>query len=478
MNWREEALDALHRSLTPIPQELNEIDWKGGLSDKTDRLAQHVCAFANLAGGGVLVFGVNDDATFDELDKSVIEDITKKLGNIAKNNLAWSIQLEHAVMDYEGHALLFVRIPEQQNKPLYLRGRDIYDAYIRSAGHTVKMSREQVHEHLALSHGLTFERRVARSAVMEATVLELLDYEKLYELIDKRIPQDTSRILDQMCEFCMVERKDDRYDILNLGAILFARKLKDFDLGNKEVIVRKYAGTNNLVMELEYKMTVGYAVGFEDMIETVMRFTSKERIDIRREAVPTYPRVAVRELAANLLVHQDFSITGMPITIEVFTNRLVMTNPGACLNDVNRLIDLPPHSRNEGMAQMMLQLDMCERRGSGFDRAVAAIEAMLLPAYKVQSGDDYTRVYIYPAKALKDMSKEEKVVACYQHACLLYENNQNLTNQAVRERFGIEKNKSSVASRIIADTVERGLLKISDEQNTSTKYVSYVPFYG
>ena len=41
----------------------------------------------------------------------------KKLGNIAKNNLAWSIQLEHAVLEYEGHALLFIRIPEQQNKP-------------------------------------------------------------------------------------------------------------------------------------------------------------------------------------------------------------------------------------------------------------------------------------------------------------------------------------------------------------------------
>ena len=81
-------------------------------------------------------------------------------------------------------------------------------------------------------------------------------------------------------------------------------------------------------------------------------------------------------------------------------------------------------------------------------------------------------------KALKDMTKEEKVIACYQHACLLYENNLNLTNQAVRERFGLDKNKSSVASRIIADTVERGLLKVSDEQNTSTKYVSYIPFYG
>ena len=115
---------------------------------------------------------------------------------------------------------------------------------------------------------------------------------------------------------------------------------------------------------------------------------------------------------------------------------------------------------------------------SGYDRAVAAIEEMLLPAYKVQSGDDYTRVFMFPMKALKDMTKEEKVIACYQHACLLYENNLNLTNQAVRERFGLDKNKSSVASRIIADTVERGLLKVSDEQNTSTKYVSYIPFYG
>ena len=168
----------------------------------------------------------------------------------------------------------------------------------------------------------------------------------------------------------------------------------------------------------------------------------------------------------------------MPITIEVFSNRLVMTNPGACLNDVNRLIDLPPHSRNEGMAQLMLQLDMCERRGSGYDRAVAAIEEMLLPACKVQSGDDFTRVFMFPMKALKEMTKEEKIIACYQHACLLFENNLNLTNQAVRERFGLDKNKSSVASRIIADAVERGLLKVSDEQNTSTKYVSYIPFYG
>ena len=117
-SWKESALEALYKSLYPVPQELNEIDWKGGLSNKTDRLVQHLCAFANLKGGGVLVFGINDDITFDELTKGAIEETTKKLGNIAKNNLAWSIQLEHAVLNFEGHALLFVRIPEQQNKQI------------------------------------------------------------------------------------------------------------------------------------------------------------------------------------------------------------------------------------------------------------------------------------------------------------------------------------------------------------------------
>lgn len=87
-NWKEEAIEALHKSLTPVPQELNGIDWKGGLSDKSERLAQHICAFANLDGGGVLVFGINDDASFADLNKVAIEEISNKLGNIAKNNLA------------------------------------------------------------------------------------------------------------------------------------------------------------------------------------------------------------------------------------------------------------------------------------------------------------------------------------------------------------------------------------------------------
>ena len=411
-NWQEQAIKALEDSLYPVPQELNGIDWKCALSDKSDRLAQHLCAFSNTKNGGYLVFGVNDDTSFVALTKDEIEEITNRIGNIAKNNLAWSSQLEHAVVDYQGHTLLFIRIHEQTNKPIYLRGKDIYEAYIRSAGHTVKMSKEQVHELIAQSHGLSFEDRVAKSGVSREEVENLLDCPKMFELLGRSLPSDKQQIMKLMEEYGLITARDDIYDILNLGAILFAKQLKDFPtLKGKEIIVRRYQGTNNRILSLEYICQTGYAIGFKDLVDFVGKNTSTESIEIRREAIPSYPIVAIRELTANMMVHQDTSIMGMPLTIEIFTNRLTFTNPGSSLNDVKRLIDLPPHSRNEAMAQMMLQMDMCERRGSGIDRTTDAISQMKLPAYKAQSGDDFTRITLYPKKKVSEMTRVRKVVS-------------------------------------------------------------------
>jgi len=192
----------------------------------------------------------------------------------------------------------------------------------------------------------------------------------------------------------------------------------------------------------------------------------------------TYPKVALREFLANMMVHQDFDIKGMTLTVEIFANRLVFTNPGNSLNDVNRLIDLPPRSRNEKLAEMLLILNICERRGSGYDRAVEAIEAMNLPPYKVESGKNFTRLTLYPQKALRYMTQTEKIQACYQHACLLYEEGLELNNASLRKRLELDNKQSSVASRIISDTVNAGLIKVANEDIRSKKYATYIPYYG
>lgn len=480
MSWKDKALQLLEKSLKPVPQELNEIDWKGGLSNDKERLAQHICAFSNIAGGGILVFGVNNDATFAEMSKDEIEHVVTRLDNIAQNRMYSPIRLSHEVMEYDGHALLFIYIPEYREKPMYLRGSDIYNSYTRSAGHTVKMSRQQVRQVIADAEGVPYEERVAKRGLSAEEVVQLIDYPKLFELLRRPVPTTTEMILEYMDQLNICHKEDLTYCITNLGALLFAKSLLAFDtVKGRGVVIRRYVGNNNRQLLLEQEMSMGYAVGLDAMLNFVMKNTSTEKIDgAVRELEPTYPLVAIREFAANSLVHQDFAVKGMPITIEIFANRLTITNPGYSLNDVNRLIDLPPHSRNEQMAQLMLQLGLCERRGSGVDRAVEAMEKMLLPAYKPESGNDYTRVTLFPKKSVTDMTKEERIEACYQHCCLMYADGEAMNNMSVRERFGLNKNQGTIASHIIADTVSKGLIKQANPDSESRKFVTYIPFYA
>lgn len=479
MNWKETALQALKDSLFPIPTELNGIDWKSGLSCKTERLAQHISAFANNKGGGVLVFGVDNDGACHSIDKQEADNIVQQMGNIARNNLAFSIQIEHSILEYQGCSLLFIHIPEQKDKPVYLRGKTLYEAYCRSAGQTTKMSRNQVKALISESQGISFEERIAKEQLTATEVLRLLNHEKYYELSNRSIPKAQSDVINRFVEEKFCKEDNGKWSITNLGAILFANNIEEFEeLKNYSVIVRKYTGTNNRNLLHEQVGRYGYAVGFKGLVDFIVKLTSTEQINTLREDIPTYPLIAIREFVANALIHRDFAITGMNTVIEIFSNRLIITNPGPPLHDVNRLIDLPPYSRNEILAQKMMELHICERRGSGIDRAVEAIEKMFLPAPKITKGEQYTKVSLFPQKNVNQMTKAEKIRACYQHACLMYEDNATINNQSIRERFELNKNQSSVASRIITDTLEAGLIKISDTDIKSKKYATYIPYYG
>ena len=374
MTWKEKAIQILENSLYPVASELNELDWKSGLSCKTERLAQHLCAFSNLKGGGLLVFGVNDDASLFSVTKQESDEIIKKLGNIAKNNLSTSIAIEHWTTEYKGHSLLFIRIPEQIDKPTHLRGKEIWDSYTRSAGQTVKMSRSQIKSMIADSQGLHFEKRIVKENVTTETLLKLLNYQKYFEMADKDQPKDIHVIAKRLEEFGLCQRTEDGWNITNMGAILFANNMADFEgLERYSIIVRKYAGANNRELLSEQIGAFGYVVGFEGLVDYIMKLTSTEEIGVVRNMKPTYPKIAIREFVANAMIHQDFSIEGMRVVIEIFSNRITITNPGAPLQDINRLLDLPPQSRNEDLAQAMFLLGICERRGSGIDRAVEAI---------------------------------------------------------------------------------------------------------
>ncbi|MDR0231404.1 MAG: putative DNA binding domain-containing protein [Dysgonamonadaceae bacterium] len=480
MNWKERAIKCLKDSLYPISTELNEIDWKSGLSEKTERLAQHLCAFSNLEGGGFLVFGVNNDATMFSVAKEQADEIIKTLGNIALNNLSQSIQIQHNTTEYNGNALLFIYIPEQTEKPVYLRGKTIYDSYRRSAGQTVKMSPHEVKQMIAESQGLLFHEQIAQTKLTADDVLRLLDYDCYFQLTKRNLPENKTGILDALVDAEFIVKQGDYWNITNLGALLFARDLTKFKgLEYKTLRIILYTGKGRIEAHPELNFKEGYACGFEHFIQFIMERTSVEVIEkVFRETRVSYPERTVRELLANSLIHQDLWQSGTHTMVEIFPDRIEMTNPGTPLVDINRFIDTPPKSRNEKIAIMMHLFDLCELRGSGVDRAIEAVEKAILPAPKFIKGDFYTKVVIYPKKTFAEMTREDRIRACYQHCCLKYMDNEKMTNQSFRVRMGIEEKNYSIVSRIIRETINTGLIKGYAPENIVKKAVSYIPYWG
>ena len=93
-----------------------------------------------------------------------------------------------------------------------------------------------------------------------------------------------------------------------------------------------------------------------------------------------YPPIAIREFVANALIHQDFYLGGSSPMIEIFGNRMEISNPGKPLIDIFRFIDHTPISRNEKLASLMSRMNICEERGCGVDRTITQCELYQLPA--------------------------------------------------------------------------------------------------
>lgn len=247
--WENRAVALLDKSLNNIPSELNEIDWKSTLSDNNDKLAKHISAFSNLNGGGFLVFGIDNKGNFiDELTKSQVDDIVRKLGNIANSNLAISVSIDHVVTNYKDNNLLIIHIPESPHKPVCLKGNDMYECYKRSVGQTVKMAAPEVKALVATSSNIYFEEQIALTDVQSEDVLNLLNTDAYFRLLERKIPDTIQSVLDTIQSEDLIKTNTfETYKITNLGAILFADDITKFKyLKRKSVRLIIYKGANKI----------------------------------------------------------------------------------------------------------------------------------------------------------------------------------------------------------------------------------------
>lgn len=240
-----------------------------------------------------------------------------------------------------------------------------------------------------------------------------------------------------------------------------------------------YKGKNKLETVREQIETKGYAVGYESLVGYInSQLPANEVIgQALRTEMHMYPIIAIRELVANALVHQDFDESGMSPMVEIYSDRIEISNPGKPLIPTERFVD-EYKSRNERLADFLRRVRICEEKSSGIDKVVSSTEIFQLPAPDFRVGTHHTTTVLFAHQEFVAMGRTDRVRACYLHCCLRYVTNEKMSNQSLRERFHLPESKAEAVSRIIADTIEAGLVKLDDPESNSRRYAKYVPFWA
>lgn len=480
--WVAEALQCLSESLRPVPHEANELDWKAALSDHKDRLAEHLMAFANHRNGGVMVFGINNSGKAIGVEAADVAEISNKLANLGREAVEPPLVIDHGVADYEGIPILLVRIAEQPVKPVHRRGKSVEEAWVRSGGTTRKASRQEVGALMLDSASPRWEDLRASVLLPLDEVQRLLDLEAVARLLQRPLPEDPESLVRWLQDEGLALPDGRGLYITNLGAIAAARNLDEFPtLERKRVRIIRYKGTNKAETIDERPGEKGYAVGFEGLVRYLKRLLPHSEViqQSLRTEVAVYPEIALRELIANALIHQDFSVTGAGPMIDVYSDRIEITNPGILLpgKKPDRLIGTTPESRNESLAFSFRRYRICEERGTGFQKVVQAIELFGLPPLAMAVQENAFRVAISAPRQFADMSLPERIEACYQHAVLQYVSSQTLTNTTLRQRFKLHEKHRNQISNLISDAITAGRIKRKDV-GSGNKFAEYLPYWA
>ncbi|MCS5709279.1 putative DNA binding domain-containing protein [Candidatus Berkiella cookevillensis] len=456
-------------------------------NSKPEKLGEYISALSNSAllneqEYGYMVFGVKDNSL--EIVGTEFKPKDVKIGNEELEN--WLARLLNPNTDfkifefcYQGKNIALIKIEAAKIQPVAFKNIE----YVRVGTYKKKLSDypEKARKIWGNSVVAAFEERVAKDDVDEDEILGLLDYTKYFELLGIKLPTNKSGIIDKLIEEKFITRKNSSFQITNLGAILFSKNLNQFDgIARKVVRVVLYEGKNRITTRKEHMESKGYAIGFSSLIEYLNdQLPRAEKIGtVFRQDLIDFPEIAIRELVANAVIHQDFSKSGTGPMIEIFSDRVEITNPGKPLIEPQRFMDHSPQSRNEKLAHFMRRIKICEERGSGIDKVISAIEDKQLPGPDFIEEENFLRVILYSHMALSAMGKDDKIRACYQHCCLKHVSNEVMTNESLRQRFNISKQNYSMASRIIADSIKANLIKLQDPDGKSKKLARYIPFWA
>jgi predicted HTH transcriptional regulator len=455
-----------------VASETQRLEFKEAKNQyDNEKLFQYCVALAN-EGGGHFLLGIGNSPPRPVVGTLAFRDPLKMEEKLFQT-LGFRVDVEE-VLHPDGRVVVF-HIPSRARGTAFHRN----GAYMMRSGEClVPMSEDQLRKIFAEGKPSWLEEYAVKDLSTD-DVADLLHLHAYFGLIP--LPFTTKEAaIDRLKGENLIAEIDGKYAIPRATALLLARDLDRFsDIKRKKPRVIVYNGNSKLDTKLERSAVRGYAVGFQGLIKFIGEQLPQNEVieDAVRTEAKLVPESVIREMVANAEIHQDFEVSGTSVMIEIYSDRLEISNPGLPQIPTDRFID-GCQSRNEHLAMVMRKLRICEEKGSGIDRVVRSAELLQLPAPDFRTGYQSTTTIIFGPKPFDEMARDDRVRACYQHCVLRYVMTMQMTNQSLRERFNLPESKSTIVSQIISATLDMNLIKPDGKAGGSRKFARYLPFWA
>ena len=410
------------------------VEFKESVPKKVRELAEEICAFANSAGGYLLI-GINDEnkivgVEIDNTKRSAIQD--------AVGNISPQIQVKTYPVDVDGKTVWVIDVPSGQRKPYLLSG----SIYVREGANTQKqIDAEEVRASFQQANSIFFDEVPCRKFNPEQD----LDTDFIYTF--KSMAEFQREISNEHLFTNLKLYTDDGY-FKNGGVLFFGRQPEDF-LDNAFVRCIALDGVNKRFIVDDKKM---YGNLYQQYVQALRWLKQNLRVRYQiegqgggpRKELWEIPEDVLKEALINAIVHRDYYDKGARTMVEVYNDRVVINNPGGLISSIpQEKFGTMSRTRNPLIFGLFERIRLVEYVGSGVMRMRESMKEKQLPDPEFGLEGMFNITLTRPAvfENGKEVIKDEslKLSEIQQKVFELIRNNENITTDEISKTASISK---------------------------------------
>lgn len=408
--------------------ENSKIEFKKRINKE---LASEICAFVN-SSGGIIMIGVDDNNVVTGLN----------VDNTTRSKLESSItainprpELEIIETKYNDKNIIIIDCKAGRNKPYIISG----SIYVRYGANSQKLiTSVEIREFFQqenqifwdktncenFSYPKDFDNKIYEHFIQKSNISKILSQEQIVKNLD--LISETKKFKSGAVLF-FAKKPEKFFSHIGIRCVLFKGNTKRYILDDKLF-------TGNLVSQ--YENSIQY---IKSKLET--RYEIESQGTLPRKEILEIPEITLKESVINALSHRDYYAQGAIIHVEIFDNRLEITNPGGLVPQIKEYeFGRKSFSRNSLIFDLFQRMDLVEKVGTGIPRMNEAMKnaGLFEPEYSTEGF--FTVKLFRPIRFSKWLSNLEiKISKNQENILFAISENSKITYTEISRKIGISE---------------------------------------